>query len=71
MPHGLFDGIKIRQDMIPYVVEQDIWVKNGEHISAFRGANDSIGTIVLNFDKETVLESALGNIKDWLKVIVQ
>ena len=68
---GLFDGIKIRQDMIPYVVEQDIWVKNGEHISAFRGANDSIGTIVLNFDKETVLESALGNIKDWLKVIVQ
>lgn len=35
-----------------HVKQIDLWVKKGDKVSAFRGANDAIGTIVLKFDTE-------------------
>jgi hypothetical protein len=39
-------------------------------VSAFRGANDSLGTLVLNFDTEEELKQALNNQRNWLNVSV-
>lgn len=48
--NGLFYGINIPQEMKKYIFEKDIWVKEGEHISEFNGANDAIGTLIFNID---------------------
>lgn len=53
------------------VVEKDLWVKPGESVRAFKGANDAIGTLVLNFSSEAELISALKRVADWITVRVQ
>lgn len=53
------------------VVETDLWVKPGESVRAFKGANDAIGTLVLNFSSEAELISALKRVADWITVRVQ
>lgn len=54
-----------------YVKEIDLWVKPGDKVSSFRGANDTIGTLVLQFETDKELKSALVNQRKWIKVIVQ
>ena len=57
--------------MKQHVVEVDLWVKEGEQVSSFKGANDAIGTLVLKLDSENELKSVLTRPEDYLKVIVQ
>lgn len=52
------------------VVETDLWVQPGNQVRAFKGANDAIGTLVLNFVSETDLISALKNVADWVRIKV-
>ena len=68
---GHFVGLDIESDFYKNHVKQvDLWVKEHDKISAFRGANDAIGTLVLNFNSETELINALSNQQAWLKVQV-
>lgn len=69
---GQFVALDIDKDFCQTHVRQiDLWVKQGDKVSAFRGANDSLGTLVLNFSSEKELLSALANQGDWLKVRVE
>ena len=52
------------------VVETDLWVQPGDQVHAFKGANDAIGTLVLNFVSEAELVSALKNVADWVRIKV-
>lgn len=54
-----------------YVRQTDLWVERGDKVSAFRGANDSLGTLVLNFSSEAEMLSALANQDGWMKVVVE
>lgn len=45
---GSFQRMNISQDIEKFIFEKDIWVKEGEHISGFNGANDAIGTLIFN-----------------------
>lgn len=53
------------------VVEEDLWVKQGDRVHSFEGANDAIGTLVLRFEDEDSLEQAIKSQREWLKVIVK
>ncbi len=53
-----------------HVKQIDLWVKKDDKVSAFRGANDAIGTLVLQFDTEEELILALSHQELWMKVIV-
>ena len=69
---GRFAGLDIDKDFYNEHVRQvDLWVKEHDKVSAFRGANDAIGTLVLNFNSETELINALSNQQVWLKVQVR
>lgn len=69
---GHFVGLDIESDFYKNHVKQvDLWVKEHDKVSAFRGANDAIGTLVLNFNLETELINALSNQRAWLKVQVR
>ncbi len=69
---GEFAGLDITPDFYPGAVRQvDLWLKEGERVSAFKGANDAIGTMVLNFDSESDMLRALSDCGRWINVSVR
>lgn len=67
---GTFKGITLRDDLKAALVQEDLWVKPGEHVQAFSGANQTIGTLVFKFKTR---EEAIEKIKSstqWLQVNV-
>ena len=69
--NGIYQGIQIDQNLPAEIVEKDLWVKKGDSVHSFEGANDAIGTLVLRFENAEDLETALLNQKEWLKVVVK
>lgn len=67
---GIFKGLSIAKNMRPYVVEEDLWVRQGESVFGFNAANNAIGTIVVRYDTGRDLKLALENQRKWLKVLV-
>lgn len=68
---GIYDHLEISKELPAEVIEKDLWVKTGDSVHSFEGANDAIGTLVLRFDNAEDLEKALLNQKEWLKVVVK
>ena len=67
---GIFRCLCIDEALSAEIVEQDLWVKSGQTVNAFNGANDAIGTLVLKFRHVEDMEWAVTHQKEWLKVIV-
>lgn len=68
---GTFDHLEISRNLPAEVIEEDLWVTPDVHVDSFEGANNAIGTLVLNFETAEELEKAITNQRDWLKVIVK
>lgn len=68
---GIFDHLEIDKTLPAQIIEEDLWVKKGETVGSFKGANNAIGTLVLKFNTASELEEAITNQNDWLKVIVK
>lgn len=68
---GVFDHLEISKDLPAEIVEKDLWVENGDKVEGFEGANNAIGTLVLNFKTAEDLEYAITNQRCWLKVVVK
>lgn len=68
---GTFERLEISKDLLAEVVEEDLWVKQGDMVKSFEGANDAIGTLVLKFKSAEELEKAITNQRKWLKVVVK
>ena len=68
---GVFDHLEISKDLPAKIVEEDLWVENGDKVEGFEGANNAIGTLVLNFQTAEELEKAITNQRNWLKVVVK
>ena len=68
---GVFDHLEISKDLLAEIVEEDIWVENGDKVEGFEGANNAIGTLVLKFQTAEDLEKAITNQRDWLKIVVK
>lgn len=65
---GCFNSLEIEAETKRYVIEEDLWVKNGDYVKPFSGANDAIGTLVLRYPNQESLEKSLKNIKSWCRV---
>ena len=68
---GIFQGLDIADSFPAHIVERDLWVKKGDMVNAFHGANDAIGTLVLQFDNNRDLEQALLTQNEWLTINVK
>lgn len=68
---GTFERLEISKDLPAEIVEEDLWVKPGDRVESFEGANNAIGTLVLKFQSAEKLEKAITNQRAWLKVIVK
>ena len=67
---GYFDHLEIDNSLPAEIVEEDLWVRKGDHVDSFEGANNAIGTLVLKFQTAEELEKAITHQHDWLKVVV-
>ena len=67
---GVYDHLEISKDLPAEVIEEDLWVKKGDHVESFEGANNAIGTLVLKFDTAEALEYAITHQREWLNVVV-
>ena len=67
--NGKFDSLHIHPDFAKYVVECDLWVKPGEHVHAFRGANDAIGTLIMRCESADQVESVFEHAHDFFNVL--
>jgi hypothetical protein len=43
-------------------------VKPGDHITPFKGANNSLGTLFLRFDTREELDKAISNPDSWVHI---
>ena len=68
---GTFDHVEISKELPAEVIEEDLWVKQGDHVDSFEGANNAIGTMVLKFQTAEELEHAITHQSEWLHVIVK
>ncbi|VTY03401.1 Carbamoyl-phosphate synthase large chain [uncultured Prevotella sp.] len=67
--NGIFQTINIdKSTENKYLVEKDIWVKEGDKVQGFTGANTTIGTLVLRFKKERELIKFIKNINKWITI---
>lgn len=69
--NGKFNKIDISDEYKELVIETDLWVKPGEEVHGFSGANNAIGTLVLRFSTKEKLEEAMAEIPSWCKVSVE
>ena len=69
--NGMFEDLHIAEHLKKYIVETDIWVNRGDYVECFNGANNAIGTLVMKFDSDTMLENCLSDISGWMKVVVK
>ena len=67
---GRFRSLEVNDCFVTNVVERDLWVQPGQAVNAFSGANDAIGTLVLNFQNDAEMEYAIAHQREWLQVIV-
>ena len=68
---GVFDEVKINNELFEdNIVEIDLWVKKGDKVNAFRGANDAIGTIVVRFETEREMSSFIKFLYKHITVLV-
>lgn len=68
---GIFDSLWISEELKDNLVEKDLWIKSGNRVGGFSGANEAIGTIVLKFKSETKMEKVLTEQNKYIKVIIK
>lgn len=68
---GLFKELVIdNKKYKDYVVQTDLWVQRGNQVEPFEGANDTIGTLIMNFPTAYERDYAIDNLRYWLKILV-
>ena len=68
---GKFVGIDISEEIRDkIVVQEDLWIKPGDEIDNFTGANQAIGTIVVKTNSYEEIVTLIENSNSWVKVIV-
>ena len=67
---GCFERLTIAPELQPIVIEEDLWVKPGDIVEPFTGANMAIGTLALKATSQDDVAQILNQTKRDVKVIV-
>lgn len=67
---GTFSHLEIKRSPSFEIIEEDVWVKKGDAVSPFHGANNAIGTLVVKFMTAEDMETAINNHRDWINIVV-
>jgi len=65
---GFFKDILYNDILKDKIVEQDVWVKPGDKVEPFTGANESLGTLVLHCLTHNDLVDTLNNLNNLVRI---
>ncbi len=68
---GTFKELKIVPQFSGCIVEKDLWVKPGDKVEAFTGANKTIGTLVVKFPSREERDLRMSSLNNWLEIVVE
>ena len=69
---GIFKELRIDPEFEKaHLVERDLWVKPGDKVSAFTGANQSLGTIFLRFSTRDAMNRFIASPRNYIAVVSQ
>ena len=68
---GIFEQIEISKDLPAEIIEEDIWVRKGDYVESFAGANHAIGTLILKYQSPDILEQSITQQSEWLRIVVK
>ena len=69
---GVFKQLSIDPDFErEHLVERDLWVKPGDKVAAFTGANQSLGTIFLRFDTREALNRFVQAPNQFISIVTE
>ncbi len=68
---GKFVKLEIDEKIKKHVIEEDLWVKKGDFVEAFNGANNAIGTLVVNFEDKLEMETFVASPNEFIQVITE
>lgn len=68
---GVFDSLFIAEELRDNVIEEDLWISEGDSVGGFSAANEAIGTLVLKFETEERLQEVMSNQSAYVKVILK
>ncbi len=66
---GQFTELCVEPNLSPLILETDLWVKPGDKVDSFTGANMAIGTLVLKSPLPTVSSHGIQSVKDGINLI--
>lgn len=74
--HSEHDGVFKQLSIDPefereHLVERDLWVKSGDNVAAFTGANQSLGTIFLRFDTRDALNRFVSAPNTYISIVTE
>lgn len=55
--NGHFLNLEIHDSISQYILEQDLWIKKGDYVESFKGAHNSLGTLVLKTRYNNIQET--------------
>ena len=67
---GKFKELQIDELLKKNLYEIDLWVNENDVVSSFKGANNSLGTLVFRFEQESLLEN-FWRLKNKYKIILK
>lgn len=69
---GVFDCVQINDSFCnKHVIEKEIRISKGDHVTSFTGANAAIGTLLLKFNSREELADALEHKERWITIITK
>ena len=69
--NGIFDKLIIDKSIEKYIVEVDLWISKGDIVKSFTGANETIGTVIVNCKTKEKLETSSEKSQELIKVLVK
>jgi biotin carboxylase len=71
LENGIYQDLWVSERIRPKIIEQDLWVKEGDNVKKYLGSNDTLGTMILQYDSQEEMLHMIENMENDIKVIVK
>lgn len=68
---GILDKVLISEEAKKHVIENHIIKKTGDKISTFKGANSTLGCLIMRFDSMNQMLDMMDNSEQWCRVLLK
>ncbi len=69
---GTYKGLKMDDAFrSKYIVEEDVWVRPGDAVNDFTGANETIGTVIMKFASQEEMQKIVSTMDTHIEVLVE